>query len=168
MVGKADEIERVYTIPLRRGWLKEPRPKRTKRAIRDITIFLKKHTKSKEIKLSKGVNEMIFSRGFKKPPAKIKVEVKGDFESVLAKLPGEVMPRKKVEKKGVAAGLKERFVKSEGETKKDKKEEMKKKAEDKIKEATSAGKTKETAEKVKKEEGKTEEKKEFKEEKKKK
>ncbi len=158
-------IERIYTIPLRREWLKEPRSKRSKRARMEVEKFLRRHTKSNQIKLSKGLNELIFSRGFKKPPGKIKVEVKGDFEILQAKLPGEVIEKKKEEKKGVAAGLKERFVKSEEDIEKEK---LKKKVEEKIKEATSEEKIKETVEKVKKEESKTEEKKEFKEEKKKK
>ncbi|NIO22653.1 MAG: hypothetical protein GTN38_01330 [Candidatus Aenigmarchaeota archaeon] len=158
-------VERIYIIPLRRGWLKEPRSKRSNRALREIEIFLKKHTKANKIKISKGLNEMVFSRGFKKPPGKIKVEVRGDFETVQAKLPGEAI-EKKEEKKTRVAGLKERFVKTEEEKKK---EELKKKVEEKIKEATSEEKIKETVAKVQREEEKKEQrKKEFKEEKKKK
>ena len=158
MAEKTSDIERIYTINLRREWLKEPRSKRSNRALREIEKFLMKHTKSKEIKISKGINELVFSRGFKKPPGKIKVEVKGDFETVQAKLPGEVVARKE-EKKTRVAGLKERFMKKEGETE-SKKEELKKKVEEKIKETTSEEKIKEAAEKVK---GEEKEKKEFKE-----
>jgi len=152
---KTSEIERIYTIPLRREWLKEPRSKRSKRARGEVEKFLRKHTKSKEIKLSSGVNELLFSRGFKKPPGKIKVEVKGNFESVQAKLPGEVIEKEGKKKTGIA-GLKERFIKTEKE---ERKEESKKKIEEKAKETTSEGEAKETAEMVKKGE-KTEEKKE--------
>jgi ribosomal protein L31E len=162
-------IERIYTIPLRKGFLKEPRSKRSNRARREVEIFLKRHTKANKIKLSKGLNELIFSRGFKKPPGKVKVEVKGNFETVHAKLPGELTETKREKKKGVA-GLKERFMKTEEEKKK---EEMKRKAEEKIKEATSEEKIKEAVEKVKKQEAeekkpgkKEKKKKEFKEEKK--
>jgi len=158
------EMERIYTINLRRGWLKEPRSKRSNRARREIEIFLKRHTKANKIKISKGLNEMIFSRGFKKPPGKVKVEVRGDFETVQAKLPGEVIETKREEKKKGVAGLKERFMKTEEEKKK---EELKKKVEEKVKEATSEEKIKEAVKKVKKEE-KHEKKKEFKEERKKK
>jgi len=142
-------MERIYTIPLRREWLKEPRSKRSNRALREIEIFLRKHTKSNKIKISRGLNEMIFSRGFKKPPGKIKVEVKGDFETLQAKLPGEVIEKKEEKKTGVAAGLKERLIGKE-----EKKEELKKKVEEKVKEATSEEKLKEAVEKVKKEEEK--------------
>lgn len=162
-------IERVYTIPLRRDFLKEPRSKRSKRARREVERFLRKHTKANKIKVSKGLNELIFSRGFKKPPGKIKVEVRGDFETLQAKIPGEVI-EKKEEKKTRVGGLKEKFVKSEEEREKERKEELKREVEEKIKEATSEEKIKETIEKVKKEEKEKpkEEKKEFKEEKKKK
>jgi len=167
--SEAKGIERIYTIPLRKSFLKEPRSKRSKRARSEVEKFLKRHTKSNKIKISKGLNELIFSRGFKKPPGKVKVEVKGDFETVQAKLPGEVI-QKKEEKRTRVSGLKERFMKTDEERRKD---EMKSKVEEKIKEATSEEKIKEAVEKVKKEEAKEKEKKPekkkgFKEEKKKK
>lgn len=152
--SEAKGLERIYTIPLRRGWLKEPRSKRSNRALREIERFLKKHTKANKIKFSKGLNELIFSRGFKKPPGKVKVEVKGDFETIQAKIPGEVIEKKEEKKTGVAggvAGLKERLMKKEGE---EKKEELKNKVEEKAMEATSEERIKETVEGVKKEEDK--------------
>ena len=129
MAEKANEIERIYTIPLRREWLKEPRSKRTNRALRTVKDFVKKHTKTMEIKISKGVNELLFSRGFKKPPGKIKVEVKGNLLKVEVKLPGEVTIKKEEKKKGIA-GLKERLTgkepeKKEAEEKEEKTEEEK-------------------------------------------
>ena len=90
----AKAVEKVYTIPLRSGWVEEPRSKRSNRAIRDVKAFVARHTKAKNVKVSKGVNELIFSRGFQKPPPRIKVEVSGDSETVRVKLPGEVMEEK--------------------------------------------------------------------------
>ncbi len=156
---KTSEIERIYTIPLRRDWLKEPRSKRSNRARREVEKFLRKHTKSNEIKLSSGLNELLFSRGFKKPPGKIKVEVKGDIESVQAKLPGEVIEKEKKKKTGIA-GLKERFTKKEGEGEAKETKAVEDKAEEGVKKTDKE--EKETEVKPK------EEKKEFKEEKKKK
>ena len=161
----AETIERIYTIPLRKEWLKEPRAKRSNRAIRTVKLFVKKHTKAEDVKISKGVNELIFARGFKKPPGKIKIEVKGDPMKVTAKLPGEVIIEKDEKKTGVAA-LKDRLTGKSGEAKKD---ELKSKLEEKVKEATSDEKVKEAIEKVKKqeaEEKKAKEKKVKKEEKK--
>ncbi len=151
---KKGGIERLYTINLRKEWLKAPLPKRSKRTVRTVRNFVTKHTKSKDIKLSKGVNELILKRGFKKPPGKITVEVKGDMEEVTVRLPGEVMVMKEEKKpsKGIA-GLKERLLAEKGQqgaapvTKKDLKETIKKKVE----EETTEEKVKEIAERVKKE-----------------
>jgi large subunit ribosomal protein L31e len=129
MAEKTISIERVYTIPLRSEWVKEPRSKRSNRAIRTVREFVKRHTKAKDIKLSKGVNELIFSRGFQKPPGKIKVEVSGDRESMQVKLPGEIMLEKKEKKKGLAAGLKDRLVGKEES--RDKKEAARKELKEK-------------------------------------
>jgi ribosomal protein L31E len=160
--------ERLYTINLRSEWLKVPRSMRTKKSIRVIKAYVEKHTKSKEIRISKGINELIMKRGFKKPPGKITVEVKGDLEKMQVKLPGEVIIGKKPEKpKGGMAGLKDRLLAEKTDqgaapiTKKELKETIKKKVE----EETTKEKVKEIAERVKKEaeakeEPKTEEKKE--------
>ncbi|MCX6818093.1 MAG: 50S ribosomal protein L31e [Candidatus Aenigmarchaeota archaeon] len=118
-------IEKVYTIPLR-GWMKEPRSKRSNRAIREVKIFVTRHTKSKTIKISKGVNELIFSRGFQKPPRRIKVEVKGDKETVQVRLPGENL-QEKTEKKSFAKGIKDRL--GGGKAKDVKKKELKERVE---------------------------------------
>lgn len=149
-------IERLYTINLRKEWLSTPLPKRSKRSVRVVRNFVTKHTKSKNIKLSKGINELILKRGFKKPPGKITVEVKGDREEVLAKLPGEVIVKRKEEKpKGGMAGIKERLLSEKGGeqgaspvTKRDLKETIKKK----VAEETTKEKVKEIAERVEKEE----------------
>jgi len=103
-------IERVYTIPLRSGWVNEPRSKRSNRALRDVRAFVRRHTKAEKIAISKGVNELVFSRGFQKPPGRIKVEVSGDVEGVQVKLPGEAIAEKKAKKKGGIGGLKERLT----------------------------------------------------------
>jgi large subunit ribosomal protein L31e len=105
-------IERVYTIPLRSSWIKEPRVSRADRSIRTIRAYLKRHTKAENIKISKGINEFIFSRGVKKPPGKIKVEVSGDLSSLQARLPGEKIEVKKEEPKKGIEGLRDRLTKS--------------------------------------------------------
>jgi len=78
-IEKKTELEREYTIPLRREWKKVPRYKRTNKAIKAIKEFLVKHMKIrdrdlKKIKVDKYLNEQIWHRGIKKPPAKIKVK----------------------------------------------------------------------------------------------
>jgi large subunit ribosomal protein L31e len=124
MAEKATEktIEKVFTVPLRSEWVKEPRSKRSNRAIREVKIFVSRHTKSKDVKISKGINELIFSRGFQKPPSRVKIEVSGDLEKVMAKLPGEVIEEKIEKKEGAIAGLRERLGGGKGEAKEGKKE----------------------------------------------
>lgn len=109
MAEKSDQPERIYTVPLRRAWLRESRSKRASKAISTVKDFIRRHTKATEIKISRGLNELIFSRGFQKPPAKIKVQTVGEFPMITVKLPGEDMPVKKDEKKAGISGLKERL-----------------------------------------------------------
>ena len=150
-------IERVYTIPLRSEVKKEPRSKRSNRAIREIQAFVRQHSKAKEIKLSKGVNELIFSRGFQKPPGRIKVEVRGDIERVDVKLPGEAIEEKKEKKKTGIAGLRGRLApKEEGKKEAKKAKEPEQKEEAKHKERTEKEeeieeRSDEVADKIKKE-----------------
>lgn len=68
------EIERQYTVPLRIV-LGTPRWRRAARAIRFVRTFVSRHMKSDNVKLDPKVSEIIWSRGAKKPPKKIKVKV---------------------------------------------------------------------------------------------
>jgi len=64
--------EHVYIIPLREA-RRMPRWKRANGAIKDVRNYLAKHMKSADVKLDKGINEQIWSRGSTKPPSKIRV-----------------------------------------------------------------------------------------------
>ncbi len=80
-------MERIYTIPLRRKFIKVPRYKRTPKAIRVIKEFLKRHMKSDKIVLDKKINEKVWERGIKHPPGKIKVKaVKDESGKVITTL----------------------------------------------------------------------------------
>ncbi len=89
--------ERVYTIPLRKHFLKKSRVKRAKAAVNALRKFVKRHMKvedSELIKIDPKVNEVIWARGAKKPPARIKVlvqKVRREDEThvVYVKLPEE-------------------------------------------------------------------------------
>lgn len=84
----ADQTERTYTIPLRKAFLRAPSYKRTKRSINEIRYFLQRHLKSDNIKIGKHLNQIIWSRGGKNPPSKIKVKVLKDKDNkVLVELP---------------------------------------------------------------------------------
>ena len=74
-----NKIEREYIIPLRKSTNKVPSYKKTNKAVRTIKEFLARHMKVEDrdldkVKVDKYLNEMIWHRGIKHPPAKIKVK----------------------------------------------------------------------------------------------
>ncbi|MEW6329104.1 MAG: 50S ribosomal protein L31e [Candidatus Micrarchaeota archaeon] len=101
----AGEVERVYTIPFRKAYER----KRTARAVRAIDIlkkFLARHMKTGEenVRISKGLNELIWARGIQKPPRRVKALVKKDatgkvFASLVDEKEKKEAEAKKEEKK---------------------------------------------------------------------
>jgi large subunit ribosomal protein L31e len=105
-------IERTYTIPLRREWLKSVKYKRAKKAVRAIREFLMRHMKVEDmdnIKLGRYLNMIVWSHGIKNPPSRVKVNVvKDDKGIVRAEMVGAPVEKKKEEKpkKGAKPGEK--------------------------------------------------------------
>jgi len=101
--------ERIYTIPLRREWLKQTRVQRANRAVRAVQAFLIRHMKASEVKISPKLNELIWKSGAKKPPARVRVKARKDSKGVVtAQLPEEI--ETKEESKGKLSGLKEKVI----------------------------------------------------------
>lgn len=74
-------LEREYTVPLRGEWLKVPKYKRAKKAVKGLKQFMVRHMKIydrdlKKIKVDVILNNELRFRGMKKPPAKIRVLAK--------------------------------------------------------------------------------------------
>lgn len=87
------ELERTYVIPLRDAY-EASRRRRAKRAINIIREFAMRHMKSEEVKLSNGVNKLVWSRGIEKPPRKIKVVMRKDKNGIIkVMLPEEAEKR---------------------------------------------------------------------------
>ena len=42
-------IEKFYVVPLRSEWVKEPRSRRSNRAIREVKAYVRKHAKVENI-----------------------------------------------------------------------------------------------------------------------
>jgi large subunit ribosomal protein L31e len=84
-MAKADikTLERTYTIPLRREYLKAPKWKRTNRAVSAVKNFLVKHLKSDNVNLGKTLNDNLWKHGIRNPPHKVKVSVTKDSEGVV-------------------------------------------------------------------------------------
>lgn len=68
----ADELERIYTIPLRHAKHGKA-SKRADRAVKDVRTFLTRHMKSDNVWLSNEVNEALWARGKYTIPSKIRV-----------------------------------------------------------------------------------------------
>src|SRR3989344_4794298 len=76
---KDPSLEREYIIPLRRAVMKAARYDRSRIALRTIKRFIARHMRVAErdfskIKLDVNLNNEIWYRGRKSPPAKIKVK----------------------------------------------------------------------------------------------
>ena len=96
------EIERIYTIPLRKEWIKVARAKRANKAMATIKNFINRHVKAEKVKIDPDVSKFVFSHNIKKPPGRIKVMVSGDKKEVKVKLFEEesrAEPAEKEEKK---------------------------------------------------------------------
>ncbi len=104
MAKKADvkTIERTYTVPLRKEYMKVPRWKRTRKAVFALRQFLSKHMKSDDVKLGSLLNQHMWKHGGKNPPHHVKVTVTKDEKGVVgAELFGAVKEAPKKEEKPV-------------------------------------------------------------------
>jgi len=141
MAGEKKPEEKVegkeYIVPLRRKFLKTPRHKRVPKAIKALKKFVARHMKIrdgdlKKIKLDKSLNEEMWFRGIKKPPAKIKIKVKKDGEVIrveLAELSEKARWKKKKEMELKQTAEKVKAKKKAEEEARKKAEEVKKTAE---------------------------------------
>ena len=134
-------LERTYIIPLRKKFRRAPNYKRTPRAVKAVREFALRHMKGKRISIGKYLNNMLWSRGMKNPPHKVKVDCTRDEDGIV-----------KVELFGAP---KENLLEEKKQGKKeDIKDESKEEVEIKVKEALGGDEEKEpeTAQKIEKEE----------------
>jgi len=162
------KLERVYNVPLRRQWLKVPRYKRAKKAVRALREFLAKHMKAdiNNVKIEKYANLKLWERGIKNPPHHIKVTAKKDDAGIVRaelegapeeekappkKAPKKPAEEKKGEKKPEEKKVEEKPAEEEKEEPKEKpkpeKTEKQKQVEKKVEELEKEGKTTIKAEK---------------------
>lgn len=149
-----ESIERIYTINLGKVLL-SPNNQRAKRAINMIREFATKHMKSENVKIEEEISHLVWARGIRHPPRKIRVKITKDD--------GNVIVSKYQEEKKAEETSKKSDKKSDGKKKGDKKSNDKpKKEEKKVEEKKTEEKPKldekKSEEKPKKEEKKPEEK----------
>jgi large subunit ribosomal protein L31e len=65
--------KRIHTIPLRKEFNKVSKWRRSKKAVTALRDYVKKHYRMDSVVIGKELNEKIWSRGNKKPPARVKV-----------------------------------------------------------------------------------------------
>ena len=99
----SQEIERVYTIPLGKVKLSQSQH-RAVRAINMIKEFARHHMKVEEIKIEEELSHLIWSKGVRNPPRKVRVRMsKTDEGYVLVSqydedVESEVVPKKETKK----------------------------------------------------------------------
>jgi len=96
-------IERVYNIPLRKGFVDTAKYKKAKKAVRTLQEFLSRHMRQPDmnkILIGKNLNTELWKHGIKNPPGQVKVVViKEDNGDVKAELYGHKYEHKKKEQK---------------------------------------------------------------------
>ena len=100
---KTNDNERLYVIPLTDAW-KAAYKRRAKKCVAVIKQFASKHMKKdlKSVKIGSKLNDLVWSRGIKSPPRKVKVRVLNNEDNVWVglqdeKLVFEVEAEKKAE-----------------------------------------------------------------------
>ena len=150
-------IEREYTIPLRKKFEQKPIYKKAPAAVKAIKIFLIRHMKIRDkdlnrIKINKYLNEYLWFRGIKKPPAKVKIravkeEAGTENEKVLVYL-SELPEKLKFKQKREEKLAKQAEEKTKESAKKAKEEVPSETKEEIVKDIEKSGKvSKEVAEK---------------------
>ena len=101
--------EKIYTVPLRREFLKVAKYNRYKKAMKALKEFLKRHLKE-DVKIGKYLNEEV-TKSRKNPPGKVKIRVegeKGKYKAELVNAPREEI--KKEDEKSRIEKLKEKII----------------------------------------------------------
>ena len=75
--------ERIYTIPLAKGFKKAKNWKRTKKAVKILREFIDRHMKPEAVYISQEVNERLWENGIRNPPRKIRVRVTKTVEGLV-------------------------------------------------------------------------------------
>ena len=70
----SQDVERVYTVNLGKVLL-SPDNQRAKRAVNMIKEFARHHMKTQQVKIEEDVSHLLWSRGIKHPPRKIRVRM---------------------------------------------------------------------------------------------
>lgn len=117
-------LERTYTVPLRRGFWKAARWRRTNKAVKTVRAFLAQHMKVTEenVKLGQHLNNHLWRHGGKNPPPRVRLTVRKDDEGIVrAELEGKEFTAVEAPKDAAEQpeGLKEKLQAAMGGEKQD-------------------------------------------------
>ncbi|MDE1873354.1 MAG: 60S ribosomal protein L31 [Thaumarchaeota archaeon] len=154
-----EALERIYTINLGKVLL-SPNNQRAKRAINMIREFATKHMKSENVKIEEDVSHLVWERGIRHPPRKIRVKISKDDDGniIVSKYQEEKKAGEEKPKKDEKKVVEEKPKKDEKKIEEKPKSEEKKVEEKPKKEEPKEEKKVEEKPKTKKEEKKVEEK----------
>jgi len=80
---KMEALTRVYTVPLGVAF-DTPAYRRAKVAIRIIREFTKRHMKAAEVSIEEDVNELVWARGIRHPPRRVRLEMERDEDGLVS------------------------------------------------------------------------------------
>lgn len=142
------KIERIYNIPLRKGFRNVVRYRKAKKAVITLQTFIKRHMKCtlENIRIGPMLNLKIWEQGMRNPPHHVKVTAIKEDDIVKVELFGHKYPEtaKKEDKKET----KETKEKTTEKPKAEKKTETKEVKEDKKEEVKETKKTETKTEKT--------------------
>jgi len=112
----SQDVERVYTVNLGKVLL-SPDNQRAKRAVNMIKEFARHHLKIEQVKLEEDVSHLLWARGIKHPPRKIRVRMTKTDEGyvLVSKYEGEEESIEKEEEKKEKQNIKTSKVEPEKE-----------------------------------------------------
>jgi large subunit ribosomal protein L31e len=98
---KMAELERIYTVPLSRAYNYSERY-RARFAVKILRAFLARHMKvePESVRLSAGINDLMWTHGMSRPPRKLKLKVSKDSGGMVRAV---LLEEKKEEKKKAEA-----------------------------------------------------------------
>ena len=91
--------KRIHVIPLRRECDKVSIWKRSNKAVKALRDYVKKHYRTENLVIGKGLNEKVWARGNKNPPSKVKVVAVKEEDKVSLYLEENYKEEKKAVKK---------------------------------------------------------------------
>jgi len=80
---KVEPLTRTYIVPLGVAF-EAPPYRRAKVAMRIIKEFTTRHMKAHDVKIKEDVNKLIWVRGIRKPPRRIRLEMERDEDGLVS------------------------------------------------------------------------------------